>query len=366
MMLLLLLLLLLLLVLIPLFLPQELMLRVSCRLKACVAGSAQLVAMPIDLALGPEKIKKLVVADELTKEWQQVHAGNPCEPHLVAVLPSLFFAAHDTTVILERMMVVSCVLQGEALVMLCPQARDTLSRICDFQSSCSAAILEVAQSKLAMFLSIDRSWGVEIALYQAMLGKQGERVLEKEVETKLPTKVKLLSLAESIAQLAQLRCSPICRVAGTKGSDQVGGVISMLQNMLQGTSPDTELMTSPMMKKVALTLPFFATHPQTAESGAEPIILVGKDAIAARLAVLTADEPSQSLDSLDWFMGFKFLLTPEQETAIKAMTRKLVGHIMKSKRLSTKTTTTSKGVPSTTSSASAKDDVLAETMALFG
>lgn len=189
-----------------------------------------------------------------------------------------------------------------------------------------SSILETIEARLALLLSIDSTFSVELSVCRALQGKQGDQLVEKEILARLPTAQKTMALGSAVASLKSLRESTMCKWTGDSAGNVLAAVIEQLVIMMKGQPAKMEHFSSEFMQLVRARLPFFCTHYVEKSGNAKAHTLVGEKAAPAKLKNLEAriKDGSADLASVDDLHTFEWLLTAAEKNKLKDVTAKLV------------------------------------------
>jgi len=161
------------------------------------------------------------------------------------------------------------------------QARDTLEKVLHVDGTHLQVLLDKVKKKVNLFLNVDRSFAVEIAVMEAMLGPQGDAIMETKIDECFPTEANPYTLDETHTKLVALQGGQMAQVTGVQAGQTLSAVVEIIVGMKRGEAPQRQFFTSPFMQKLQPKLDFFCQYRAT-KDGKETLIL-GKAACAAKL-----------------------------------------------------------------------------------
>lgn len=186
--------------------------------------------------------------------------------------------------------------------------------------------METIEGRLALLLSVDSSFTVELAICRALQGRQGEHLLENDILSRMPSDNRTMTLNASIASLKSLRESPVCKWTGDSAEKILAAVIEQLQYMSKGQPPKMEHFTSEFMQVVRSRLPLFCTHVVEKSGNAKAHTLVGEKAASAKLKSLEAKIKNDKADlaAMDDIHTYEWLLSAAEKNKLKDLATKIV------------------------------------------
>lgn len=206
------------------------------------------------------------------------------------------------------------------------KARDTLAKLVPLETATTAQLLEVCESKHALFFSIDRSWAVEIALLEALNGKEGDRLVIRSLTQLFPSASRPGNVDKCLQDVRALKIGALGRSTGAGATSTLKAVEEVLDGMVRGVSPDLRHMTSPGMVALANLWPFFCS-----ELGADDQLLSGAAALARKMQVATEQHTAGtlSLAELDAIQPFEFMMSAAQKTLMESFVQSAIAGVKK-------------------------------------
>lgn len=189
---------------------------------------------------------------------------------------------------------------------------------------------ELIISKRALYMQMDRTWKVEVAIADNLAGAGGERKMMQRLLDELPNELKPLTLQQAQNNLETLGNSAFYSYSCKAAQASCDMLRETISDMVWGKEPRYEaLRLSPSMRELAPRLQFFVRCVlPPCEEGGVASTLVGKDALRELLKV--AEEESvkgeNDLKKMEPFHVFGFML----DEADKERVTKLVDGLLAS------------------------------------
>lgn len=187
--------------------------------------------------------------------------------------------------------------------------------------------METIEGRLALLLSVDSTFSIELSVCRALQGRQGEKLMEATILDKLPTADKPIKLATSVVALRSLKEAPLAKWTGEGSTNILAAVMEQLQKMSKGQAPNMEHFSSDFMKQVRKRLEWFCTHVPEKVGGQKPgPPLNGEKTASAKLKALEArlNKGTADLSSLDELHSFEWLLSVPERARLSELATKMV------------------------------------------
>jgi hypothetical protein len=184
---------------------------------------------------------------------------------------------------------------------------------------------QVLASREALYLQIDGTFAIELAIVKALAGAAGERRLHKAILHCFPSESKQCSLQQVSADLARLASSELHRIVTRSAQTSLEVVREMLQKMEMGHSPeDSAFQSGGFMEKVGKRMGFFIVFKVAGGGGKPSEELHGKDAYCKKFDIIAAKHSSGkksavTLADLEELVQFAFLATDGQKEILQKM-----------------------------------------------
>jgi hypothetical protein len=232
-------------------------------------------------------------------------------------------------------------------------------------------LLDLVKKKASLFLNVDRSFLVEVACMEAMLGQQGDNIMEQKIEECFPTEAQLCTLGETHTRLEALRAGPITQVTGSSAAQTLAAVLEITSGMKRGETPQRQFLTSTFMRKLQPKLDLFCQY--TAMKDGKSVVLTGKPACQAKLQDLIKKASMETITfkDLEEIHLYEWLVQGQvNRDKLKEMVESLLQVAKVSakdsgKRRSTKGATDATQTKNSGASSSTESGALADVMALF-
>ena len=230
-------------------------------------------------------------------------------------------------------------------------------------------LVNTIDDRLALFTSIDRTFVIEAALCKAIIGPEGDKIMEAKIIKAFPTPDNLKKLDLTSQELKVIKESSVARRTGPAAAQMLQAAVEVVDGMLRGCCPEQKFMTSGIMMKLSPLLPLFCQT--SVEIEGKTTIVTGAAATKELLQNIQDkqdNEEAVSFNDLEPLHAFQWLLDKKGQDELTELTKALV---------STVTSPSSKGGSNTPSGASkpkvhggkkaSKDDdtQLADVMSLF-
>ena len=107
-------------------------------------------------------------------------------------------------------------------------------------------LVSTMEERMPLFTSIDRTFVIEAALCKAMLGTEGDKIMEKKIVAAFPSDSDLKKLDITNQELKIIKDSPVARCTGPAAASMLQAAVEVVEGMLRGCSPQQKFMTSGM------------------------------------------------------------------------------------------------------------------------
>ncbi len=67
-----------------------------------------------------------------------------------------------------------------------PQARTTLGKIINLDTATSEDVVETIESRMSLFMSIDRCFSIELGVVKSLMSSQGEELVRGKIMQTIP------------------------------------------------------------------------------------------------------------------------------------------------------------------------------------
>jgi hypothetical protein len=184
---------------------------------------------------------------------------------------------------------------------------------------------QLLASREALYLQIDGTFAIELAIVKSLAGAAGERRLHKAILQCFPSESKQCSLQQVSADLARLASSELHRIVTRSAQTSLEVVREMLQKMEMGHSPDDAAFQSGgFMEKVGRRMAYFITFKVASIGGKPSEELHGKEAYCKKFDIIAARHSSGkkspvTLGDLEELVQFAFLATDGQKEILSKM-----------------------------------------------
>jgi hypothetical protein len=180
--------------------------------------------------------------------------------------------------------------------------------------SSGSTVVQCLQKNRKSLELVDGTFSAEIAFFEGMMGADGEAALQRMVKSILPTQAVPVELAAAKAALRALQGSGLFNFCEEGARNQVRVAASMIDDLVEGRSPQFQSRASDFLVDVKMQLQYFCRMMQgTAE-------LVGE--AAARAMVLAAKAVSDAELQLEDLAGptrFAWLLPQADRTVVEGL-----------------------------------------------
>lgn len=242
------------------------------------------------------------------------------------------------------------------------QARTCLKKMYREDGATAEMFEETIDRRYQLLSGIDRSIAVERAVVKALLGDQGERLMQEAILATLPDKGRSVSLAAAGTALKALEVGGLAKFCGERGRQCLAAAAAAIAELSTG-SLKTETMTSAWMLKVKDTLKYFckqfAMFKKKGAAKGERVELVGAEAAEEKLRMLKEMTTNViTYEKLNEVWPWHFLLADASKLELKKITDEVNGKVTYKPKEPKKKALKSK-------SASSSADLDADVMSLF-
>lgn len=177
----------------------------------------------------------------------------------------------------------------------------------------------------ALYLQIDGTFAIELAIVKALSGVAGERRLHKAILRCFPSEAKQCSLQQVSADLARLASSELHRIVTRSAQTSLEVVREMLQKVDMGHSPDAAaFLSGGFMEKVGKGMGYLITFKVNGVGGKPGEELHGKEAYCKKFDIMAARHATDkknpvTLGDLGELVQFTFLATDGQKEILSKM-----------------------------------------------
>ena len=189
-------------------------------------------------------------------------------------------------------------------------------------------LVSTMEERMPLFTSIDRTFVIEAALCRAMLGTEGDKIMEGIIVAAFPSDSKLKKLDITAQELKIIKDSPVARCTGPAAASMLQAAVEVVGGMLRGCSPQQKFMTSGIMQKLSPTLPLFCQTTITIEG--KSIIITGNAAMQELLKTIkekkddAEEAEALSFSELEPLHAFQWLLSGAELLVLTSLTEELV------------------------------------------
>ena len=188
------------------------------------------------------------------------------------------------------------------------------------------------EERMPLFTSIDRTFVIEAALCKAMLGTEGDKIMEKKIVAAFPSDSDLKKLDITNQELKIIKDSPVARCTGPAAASMLQAAVEVVEGMLRGCSPQQKFMTSGIMQKLSPKLPLFCQTTITIEG--KTSIITGQAAMKELLKTIKAkkDDDAEEAEALSFsdlepLHAFQWLLSEAELLVLTSLTEELLSSV---------------------------------------
>ena len=188
------------------------------------------------------------------------------------------------------------------------------------------AIAETSEKRLALLISIDRSFVIEQALCKALLGQPGDDLMESHILKLFPSENEPKKLDATYEELKVLKEGKVAKSTGPSAGQMLASAMEVVDGMLRGSAPQQKFMTSGIMQKIAPTLQYFC---QASSGRAGSPALVGEPAAVQMLKDIKKKRSDSTLvfSDLEPLHAFQWLLDEAKQEELSGITKSLVSAV---------------------------------------
>ena len=243
-----------------------------------------------------------------------------------------------------------------------------MAKLVQLESVGTQTVIATMDERMPLFTSIDRSFVIEAALCQAIVGSEGDKIMESTILGAFPSESDLKKLDATSQELKIIKEGPVARCTGPAASQMLQAALEVVDGMLRGSSPQQKFMTSGIMMKLSPTLPLFCQA--TVSNKGKSSILTGAEAAKELLTQIKdrASEHAISFNDLEPLHAFQWLLDEESLDELTSLTKTLVSTVTTPTKGAEKPKTPPKGNKNPGGKSSKEDGedmALADVMSLF-
>ena len=205
-------------------------------------------------------------------------------------------------------------------------ARKAMSKFfCQHSDVVGTALLDEFKKKAGLWLSLDSSAYVEIAILEALMGPSGAKKVQDFTMACLPSAERQWCEQDALNRLKEAKRGGLFKMSPSSTQASLTLVEETVSQMMKGKRPKSENMsTDPFMQKVLERLAFFCyeTDPQDASK-----MLLG--AVAAKHRVQELKKKSDggaqvTLEDMRCVHAYSWLLDDADAKILKSMSEKVV------------------------------------------
>ena len=185
--------------------------------------------------------------------------------------------------------------------------------------------------RMLLFTSIDRSFVIEAALCRAILGTEGDNIMENKIVAAFPSDPNFKKLDITAQELKIIRDSPVARCTGPAAASMLQAAVEVVEGMLRGFGPQQKFMTSGIMQKLSPTLLLFCQTAITIKG--KTSIIIGQAAMKELVKTIQEKKDSEEAEALcysdlEHLHAFQWLLNEAELVVFESLTTELVSIVM--------------------------------------
>ena len=197
----------------------------------------------------------------------------------------------------------------------------------------ASALLE---SKRAVYLALDSTFGVELAAAKAVSGEAGQALVEKLALSCMPSSAKVVTMVAATRELAALAAGNLYRMTSRSTQASVNTLREIVASFMSGVMPQWPQSESPFMEQAKKRSLWFAAWAPPDVDGVgpqDPVAgLRGPDAVKACYAFVQTSfaegsDERLSLQDVELLFLHSWTLGVDERKALRGWTDKLVARV---------------------------------------